>query len=45
MIITSDFEKMYNEVLNAYNDGKVIKKKIKMAVTRIIAWKYASGLF
>ena len=45
MIITSDFEKMYNEVLNAYNDGKVTKKKIKTAVTRIIAWKYASGLF
>lgn len=45
MIITSDYEKMYNEVLNAYNDGKISEKKIRTAVIRIIAWKYASNLF
>ena len=35
MIITSDFETMYNEVLNSINK----------AVLRIIAWKYESNLF
>ena len=45
MIITSDYEKMYNEIINAYKDGKITKKKIRTAVIRIIAWKYASNLF
>lgn len=45
MIITSDFEKMYNEVLNSYKDGIISENTINKAVLRIIAWKYESGLF
>ena len=45
MIITSDFEKMYQEVLNAVNTNEITKETLDTAVTRIIAWKYYSKLF
>ena len=45
MIITSDFENMYNEVLNSYKEGKIKEEVINKAVLRIIAWKYYSNLF
>ena len=45
MIITSDFETMYNEVLNSYKEGIISEKTINKAVLRIIAWKYESNLF
>ena len=45
MIITSDFETMYNEVLNSYKEGIIDEKTINKAVLRIIAWKYESNLF
>lgn len=45
MIITSDFEKMYQEVLNAVNNNEITKETLDTAVTRIIAWKYYSKLF
>ena len=41
MIITSDFETMYNEVLNNVKSGIIKEETIDMAVKRIIAWKYA----
>ena len=41
MIITSDFETMYNEVLNNVKNGTIKEETIDMAVKRIIAWKYA----
>ena len=41
MIITSDFETMYNEVLNNVKNGIIKEETIDMAVKRIIAWKYA----
>ena len=44
MIITSDFETMYKEVLKAVNDGIIEKETVDNAVRRIIAWKYAYGL-
>ena len=44
MIITSDFETMFNEVLKAVNDGIIEKETINNAVRRIIAWKHAYGL-
>ena len=44
MIITSDFETMYNEVLESINSGIIKEEVIDMAVKRIIAWKYAYGL-
>ena len=45
MIITSDFETMYKEVLNAVKDGKIEEETVNNAVRRIIAWKHAYGLF
>lgn len=45
MIITSDFETMFNEVLDNVKNGIIEEEKIDMAVKRIIAWKYAYGLF
>lgn len=44
MIITSDFETMYKEVLKAVNDGTIEEKTINNAVRRIIAWKHAYQL-
>lgn len=44
MIITSDYEKMYNEVLNGVSSGTIKVETIDIAVRRIIAWKYAYGL-
>lgn len=45
MIITSDYETMYNEVLNSYKEGKIKEEVISKAALRIIAWKYQSNLF
>ena len=44
MIITSDFEKQRQEVLNAINDGRISEDKIDLAVRRILAMKYCYGL-
>lgn len=44
MIITSDFVTMKNEVLKALEENKITEEELNTAVTRIIAWKYYSGL-
>ena len=44
MIITSDFETMYKEVLNAVKDGTIEKETVDNAVRRILAWKHAYQL-
>ena len=44
MIITSDFLSMKNELLQSIEDKKIEEETINRAVTRIIAWKYYSGL-
>ena len=44
MIITSDFENMFNEVLNNVKNDIISEETIDLAVRRIIAWKYAYGL-
>ena len=44
MIITSDFEKQRQEVLNAINEGRISEDKIDLAVRRILAMKYCYGL-
>lgn len=44
MIITSDFEKQRQEVLNAINDGRISEEKIDLAVRRILAMKYCYDL-
>ena len=45
MIITSDFDTMYNEILKSYKEGIIKEETINKAVLRIIAWKYESNLF
>ena len=45
MIITSDYESMYYEVLNNVKNGTIKEETINKAVMRIIAWKYAYHLF
>lgn len=45
MIITSDFETMFNEVLTNTKNGTIKEETINIAVRRIIAWKYAYQLF
>ena len=45
MIITSDFVTMKNEVLNSLKENKIKETTINEAATRVIAWKYYSGLF
>lgn len=45
MIITSDFETMFDEVLTNTKNGTIKEETINMAVKRIIAWKYAYDLF
>ena len=45
MIITSDFLTMKNEVIASVEDGTIKEETLDEAVTRIIAWKYYSGLF
>ena len=38
MIITSDFENMFNEVLNNVKNDIISEETIDLAVRRIIAW-------
>ena len=45
MIITTDYESMFNEVLNNVKNGTIKEETINKAVMRIIAWKYAYQLF
>ena len=45
MIITSDFEEMYEEVLNSVKEKKITEETLNNRVLRVIAWKYASNLF
>ncbi len=45
LIITSDFEAMFNEVLTSINNGTIKMETIDTAVRRIIAWKYAYHFF
>lgn len=45
LLITSSFETMYQEVLNAVINGEIKEEVIDVAVRRIIAWKYVYKLF
>lgn len=44
MIITSDFISMKNELINSVKNKEISEETINKAVTRVIAWKYYSGL-
>lgn len=45
MIITSDFQNMYEEVINSVKNNKIREETLNKAVIRIIAWKYESNLW
>lgn len=44
MIITSDFVTMKNEVIKSVEEKIITEEELDTAITRIIAWKYYSGL-
>ena len=44
MIITSDFENMYQEVLQSIKDKKISEERLNEAITRVINWKIRMGL-
>lgn len=44
MIITSDFMNMKEEIKKSVEDGTISEETLNTAVTRIIAWKYYSGI-
>ena len=44
MIITSDFENMYQEVMNSVKEEIIPMETLNKAVIRIMSWKYDMGL-
>ena len=44
MLITSDFIKMYNEILDSVNNNKISIKSIDNKVLNILSWKIDRGL-
>lgn len=45
LIITSNFETMYNEVLENLNNKTISEDTLNKAVKRILSWKLAYGLY
>ena len=44
LLITTDYVKTYESIMNALNDGTIDEETINKAVFRILAWKYKMGL-
>ncbi len=44
MIMTSNYNKFYNQLVDAYREGKITKERINYSVRKIIAWKLAYGI-
>ena len=44
MLIVTEYESAYNDILSASESGEIVQETIDRAVMRIIAWKYAKGL-
>ena len=44
LLITTDYEKTYNSIINGINNGSINMDIIDNSVVRIIAWKYKLGL-
>lgn len=44
MLIVTDFEKSYEELLNSVNVGSVKIEQIDKAVLKILKWKYSKGI-
>lgn len=45
LLITSEIDTMYQEVLEEVSSGKIEMGRIDMSVKRVIAWKLAYGLY
>lgn len=41
VILTKNYQKHYNEVLEDYQNGKISEERINYSVKKIIAWKFA----
>ena len=44
MLIVTEYEAAYNDILSAAENGEIAQETIDRAVMRIIAWKYSKGL-
>lgn len=44
LLITSDYQKTYDDIINAVNNGIINEELINKAVFRILAWKYQMKL-
>lgn len=44
MLIVTEYEAAYNDILSAAKNGEISQETIDRAVMRIISWKYAKGL-
>lgn len=44
MLIVTEYEAAYNDILSAAKNGEIAQETMDRAVMRIIAWKYAKGL-
>ncbi len=44
LIITTDYEKAFNEINTALNDGTLSEDEINKLAFRVLAWKYYKGL-
>ncbi|MBP0963855.1 MAG: beta-hexosaminidase [Oscillospiraceae bacterium] len=44
ILIVTEYEAAYNDILSAVESGEITQETIDRAVMRIIAWKYSKGL-
>ena len=45
LLIVTDYQKAYEELLNAVNQGTITEDQINLAVLRILSWKYEKNLW
>ena len=44
LLITSDYEKTYDDIMNAINNNEIDIETINNSALRVLAWKYRLGL-
>ncbi len=44
LLITTDYKKTYESIINGFNNGSIDLERINDSVIRILAWKYKMGL-
>ena len=45
LLITTDYQKTYEEIIKGVNNGTIDEELINAAVLRVLRWKYQLGLF